>query len=159
MATPGNIFARQRLTAGQMRAVAERRFDDAQALCDTGQNARANGVQYLAGIAVEILLKAQLMERYPVEARLRSHELTDASRPVWSLIWRSHDLEEMLDHLPQLGAGVRKQGERAGLPYWKWLSSICGSWTIYARYSTLSTTMSSAREMLDRVRQLKEVLK
>jgi hypothetical protein len=159
MAKPPNIFLKQRLTAGQLRAVADRRFDDAQALCDTQENARANGVQYLAGIAIEILLKAQLMDRYPAESKLRSHEVTEPSRYIWSLIWRSHDLEEMLNHLPQLTAGVRKQGERAGLPYWEWLSGICGSWTIFARYSTLMTTMDTAKEMLDRVRHLKEVLK
>ena len=41
-----------------MATVAERRFDDAAALRATNENARANGVAYLCGYVIEILLKA-----------------------------------------------------------------------------------------------------
>jgi len=65
-----SAFAKQYTTTpGQMTAVAERRFRDAEALFETGQNDRANGVVYLCGICIEILLKAQLMKLYPETAR------------------------------------------------------------------------------------------
>jgi len=65
MAKPGNIFLKQRLTIGQLRAVADRRYGDAVTLVETGDNARANGAQYLAGIVIEILLKGQLLRLHP----------------------------------------------------------------------------------------------
>jgi hypothetical protein len=143
----------------QLAAVADRRFDDARVLCESGDNARANGAQYLAGLVIEILLKAQLMRQYPNTSRKRSHELDDADQPVWSLIWRSHDLADMLDRLPATQAAVHARGALAGRPYGQWLAGICSQWTIYARYSTQTSTIAEAREMLERVRELKEVLK
>jgi len=113
----------------------------------------------LAGIVIDILLKAQLMRQYPVTARKRQHEVTALERPVWSLIWRSHDLGEMLAHLPGLTIALRKSGDRAGRPYREWLRGICGVWTVYVLYSPQTSTMDEARAMLDRVRELKEVLK
>jgi hypothetical protein len=49
-----SIFTRPAmLKPSTMKTVAERRFDDAAALRDTGRNARANGVAYLAGFVIE----------------------------------------------------------------------------------------------------------
>ena len=155
-----SIFERQHdVRPSQLAAVADRRFDDARTLCDTNDNARANGTQYLAGIVLDILLKAQLIVKHRQIARKRSHELKDAERRVWSLIWRSHDLGGMLSELRGVSAAVEKQGKRAGKPYLEWLQGICAAWTVYARYSTKSATIEEAREMLERVRQLKEILK
>jgi len=78
---------------------------------------------------------------------------------IWSLIYRSHDLEEMLSRLPQVQAMVIKREEREGRPYWSHLRGLCSEWTIYARYSTQTSQLSAAREMLRRVRELKEILK
>jgi hypothetical protein len=108
---------------------------------------------------VEILLKGQLMQRYPVEANGSPAGMDESGRVIWSLIWRSHELDEMLDRLPQVRAGVKKQGERAGRPYLDWLLGLCSSWTIYARYSSLTSNMTDAGDMVDRVRHLKELLK
>lgn len=52
-----------------MRTVAERRYGDAEALRKTGENERANGVAYLSGFVIEILLKALLIEGHPSIAR------------------------------------------------------------------------------------------
>jgi hypothetical protein len=60
-----SVFARQRLTPSQARTVADRRRADASALQRLKQNRHANGAMYLAGIAVELLLKALLLEKYP----------------------------------------------------------------------------------------------
>src|SRR4051812_42870816 len=83
-------------------AVAEQRFEDAVALSRTGENARANGTRYLAGIVIDILLKAQIANSHPTIARKRSHEVTTEERETWSLIWRSHDLDDMIGHQPDL---------------------------------------------------------
>lgn len=155
-----SIFEKQPVSRpGQLAAVAERRFADAQALCDTGENARANGVQYLAGIVLDVLLKAQLMRRYPSVARARGSELAESERAMWGLIWRSHDLAGMLDNLPELRVAVQKRGVRDGLPYWAWLTEICGVWSVHARYSSMTSTIDEARMFLERVRHLKELLK
>lgn len=150
------------LKPAAMRTVAERRFDDARALCDTRVNARANGAQYLGGLVVEILLKALLVERHPQTARKRGHELARLSehdRTIWRLIWRSHELSDILDHLPHVEAALRKLEERHGHPYVAHLKNICATWSIYARYSSLASNMTEAEEMLERVGRLKEVLR
>src|SRR5438132_14293983 len=96
------IFQKQlQLKPTAMHTVAKRRFDDAQALCKTRDNARGNGVAYLAGFVIEILLKARLVMKFPVTARKRQHAVGEAERGIWSLIWRSHDLETMLEHMPE----------------------------------------------------------
>jgi hypothetical protein len=159
MAGPSDIFAKQRLTVGQLRAVAERRFGDAVALVETDDNARANGAQYLAGIVIEILLKGQLLRLNPQLASLAAEQVGAGDRKVWGLIWRSHSLIEMLDELPLLRWSVKLKGERAGQPYLRWLENVCADWSIHARYSSLSSKMANARQMLDRVRILKEVIK
>ena len=112
MTTPGDIFAKQRLTVGQLRAVADRRFGDALALAETGENARANGAQYLAGIVIEILLKGQLLQLYPQLASLDGSKVDSSNRRVWNLVWRSHSLEEILDELPLLRASVQFRATR-----------------------------------------------
>src|SRR5438067_3379547 len=93
-------------------------------------------------------------------AAKRQHErMSDEEREIWSLIYRSHDLEEMLGRLYELERALEKHGSRTGTPYLQHLREICSTWTIYARYSSLTTDMREAEAMLDRVRELKEVLK
>jgi len=145
--------------SSQFVAVAERRFDDAVALCRTGENARANGAQYLAGLVIDILLKGKLAESYPTIARKRSHEVSDADRHIWSLVWRSHELDQMLRQMPNVAFAVKKRGEKAGKPYIHWLNGICESWTVLLRYSPMTSTIGEAHEMVERVRELKELLK
>jgi hypothetical protein len=159
MAESPDIFAKRRLTIGQLRAVADRRFGDALALVETGDNARANGAQYLAGIVVEILSKGQLLQKSANLYRPGLTGLSPDDRIASDLIWRSHDLEEMLAKLPSLTEAVRLQSDRSGVPLHRWLRHICGSWTIFARYSPHSSTIAEAREWVERVRHLKEVLK
>ena len=142
-----------------MAAVAERRFGDAEALSDTEDNARANGVAYLVGFVVEILLKARLVDKFPEIARKRQHEVSEAERDVWRLIWRQHDLEAMLERMSELEAALRRRGERDGRDYAAELKKVCGTWTIQARYSPRTMLMTEARQWLERVRVLKELLK
>jgi len=142
-----------------MRTVAERRFDDALALRKTGDNARANGVAYLIGFVIEILLKARLVEKFSTIASKRRHELKENERDVWSLIWQRHDLEGMLTHLAELEAALKKKEERDRVAYLGELKKVCATWTIQARYSSRTILMDEAADMLERVRLLKELLK
>jgi hypothetical protein len=147
------------LKPSAMATVAERRFDDADALCRTGQNARANGVVYLVGFVVEILLKAQLVKKYPSIAKKRSHELRAEEGQIWRMIWRQHDLEVMIDQMPELKAALKARGECDGENYFDELMKVCASWTVYARYSPMTMQMGEAEQWLERVRLLKELLK
>ncbi|MCC6422553.1 MAG: hypothetical protein IT447_03675 [Phycisphaerales bacterium] len=155
-----NIFEKQsRLKPGAMATVADRRFADAQALCDTKQNAHANGAAYLAGFVIEILLKARLVKKYPIIARKQPHDISESERGIWTLIWRRHDLEEMLDCMPELEAALHKAFSRTGVNYLANLKKVCAAWTIHARYSPRVIMMDEASQFLERVRLLKEVLK
>ena len=137
-----------------MAGIAERRFDDAEALARTGENARANGVAYLSGFVIEILLKAQLIRRFPQIAVKRQHEVLESERLVWRLIWSMHDLAMMLDNLPDLRIELQKRSGRDGRDYVKELQQVCASWTVQARYSPHTIQMREAREWLERVRTL-----
>ncbi|MGD0390839.1 MAG: hypothetical protein ABSC42_17990 [Tepidisphaeraceae bacterium] len=158
-----SIYSRQpQLKPSAMRTVADRRFDDAETLCETKQNARANGAAYLVGFVVEILLKARLVRKHPQIARKRQHEMNDlssAEREIWFLIWKQHDLEGMLSKLEELEAALKKQGEREGENYLEDLKKICATWTIQARYSSHTMQHREAEELIERVRVLKEKLK
>ena len=67
-------------------------------------------------------------------------------------------MTEMLDQLPLVRAAVELRSRKAGEPYLAWLLDICNRWSIFARYSSLASTMTEARSMVDRVRVLKEVI-
>jgi hypothetical protein len=142
-----------------MATVAERRFDDAEALSKTGQNARANCVAYLIGFVVEILLKAQLVRKFPDIAKKPQHRVADSEREVWRLIWKAHDLDGMLLQMVELEGALKVRGTRDGKDYLENLKKICATWTIQSRYSTHTIQMPEASRLLDMVRSLKEVLK
>lgn len=153
------IFERNlTLKPSAMITVAERRFADADALCRTGENARANGAAYLAGFVIEILLKARLVRQFNATAKKRPHQVTDADRDVWNLIWRTHDLAAMLEKLPEFQGWLRNRGDRDGKNYVAELRKAA-QWSIYARYSSRTMLISEAKDILERVRLLKEVLK
>lgn len=112
---------------------------------------------YLAGYAIEILLKANMLEKYYEVVQRQQAPSGELDRQRWHLFRRSHDLHEMLDHLQEREAAIlgRPDGRRLLID----LRTICGTWTIYARYSTASSTIAEARKMVERVRRLKELLK
>lgn len=144
------------LKPSQLRTVADRRFEDAVALVNTRHNARANGAMYLAGFVIELLLKAQMLAEHP-QLRTRTGAAVDAR--LSTLFWRSHDLSDILDALPALEGSLKKWSERDRRPYLLKLRGICGSWTVFARYSPLTTTIEEAQRMIEEIRELKEVLK
>ncbi|HWP41343.1 MAG TPA: hypothetical protein VNL70_10495 [Tepidisphaeraceae bacterium] len=155
----GKIFERQRLTASQLRTVAERRFDDAEYLRNSRLNARANGIFYLGGFVIECLLKARLVEEYPSVVLVRDPALLSRQdRAIWDLVFRSHDLDSMLSHLPSL---TRKMAvaHSGGFDALAKLRKICSQWTVFARYSTHSETMEHASRFLQTIRELKRWLK
>jgi hypothetical protein len=139
--------------------VADRRFDDAQVLRETGLNARANGAIYMGGFAIECLLKAMLLDKYKWLEDSRYPERRSATEQrMWWLCHRSHDLEAILSYLPE----VRQKlscGEQRGAPRLSQsLKSVC-SWTIFARYSPAAADMNDARIFLDQIRELKSWLR
>ena len=143
----------------QLITVAERRFEDAQALCDTGKNQHANGAQYLGGFVIELLLKSRLLRVFENVGRARRREQVAADDQRIRHLLYSHDLHAILNRVTGLEELVAKRGERDGRPYRTYLRGICTTWNIYARYSTRTSTIAEAREWLSRIRELKEVLK
>jgi len=158
----GSIFARMRLTPGQLRTVAERRFADAESLRKTGENARANAAMYLAGFVIECLLKARLLEKYSwLQSVRNAGQLPKNERRLYDLCYRMHDLAEILDSLPDLKQRLmnldRNRWQTGHL--FPMLHSIVGRWTIFARYSTQMATMAEAGDFVHQIKEVKEWLK
>ncbi len=153
------IFRKMRLRPAQLRTVADRRYADAVALRATNHNDRANGVMYLAGFVIECLLKAHLLEAFPqLQHAVSAQSMPAQERQLWSLCYRSHDLDEILARLPTVTQRLQLMDQRGNASLVLYLRSICAQWTIFARYSPHSATMSEAMEFLDRVRELKQWL-
>lgn len=130
------IFRKVRLRPTQLRTVADRRFDDANALRQTGKNARANGAIYLGGFAIECLLKAKLLDEFPwLQSAGPSEDRSKSDRHLWSLCYRSHDLDAILAKLPAVTQRVSSMEQRTSNRLLQSLRSICAGWTIQARYS------------------------
>ncbi|HVS69734.1 MAG TPA: hypothetical protein VHQ47_00595 [Phycisphaerae bacterium] len=155
-----DIFQRIKLRPSQLRTVAERRLDDARALRDTGENARANGAIYLAGFVVECLLKAKLLQRYPWLQSAGTHTgKTAKDLRLWSLCYRSHDLDEILEKLPDILITLSKLEHGQGSRLIQSLKTICAEWSIFARYSPYNADIDDARHFLAQIEELKEWLK
>ena len=108
MSKAPNIFTKLHLTPGQLRAVAERRFDDAVCLLESGENARATGAMYVGGFVIECLLKALLLERHPnLIGSVDPAKLSASDRRLFELLY-SHELDEMVLYLPEVEGSCRR---------------------------------------------------
>lgn len=154
-----SIFDRVKLRPSQLRTVAARRLADAKYLRDSRRNERANGAMYLAGFVMECLMKAELLEQNPwLQNGSIPKNKSDADQKLWSLCYRSHDLVEILARLPQVLQRLKSLEQRQGSRLIANLQTLCGQWTIFARYSPRSATMSEAMEFIARVEELKQWL-
>jgi hypothetical protein len=159
MAKGRDIFAKRRLTPGQLRSVAEQRFGDARCLLASGDAARLNGAMYLAGFVVECLLKGLLLERHAnLQRPVDPTRLSAVDREVFELLY-SHELEDMLGFLPELEGKLSGVRTKSGLSAWREFSTICEEWTIYARYSPVSAKRDRAETYLETVQEVKKWLK
>lgn len=85
-----------RRTVGKLMASADLRLGDASCLANLLKSgkpphrARANGLIYLSGIAIEIMLKVRLMRIHPSLAYRSKRDLVDPL--LHDLCWKSHDL-------------------------------------------------------------------
>lgn len=153
----GGVFGKRWLTPGQLRAVAELRFDDAICLFNSRENARATGAMYMGGFVIECLLKALLLERHPnLRARVDRAKASKSDAAVHRLLF-GHELDAMLAFLPEVR---RKFGAmEEGKARWGRFRAICEQWTVYARYSPQRATREEARRFLETIREVKEWLK
>jgi hypothetical protein len=159
MAEAPDIFAKLRLTPGQLRSVAERRFGDAQCLLDSRKQERANGAMYMAGFVIECLLKALLLERHPnLKRPVDPARLSGSDREVLGLLY-SHELDDMIGFLPELERKLSIISTKSGLNAWHQFRTICEEWTVYARYSPKSAKLDRAGEYLETVEEVKKWLK
>ena len=153
------IFAKRRLSAGQLRAVAERRFADAECLLESGDPERANGAIYMAGFVIGRLLKALLLERHPnLRKPVDPAKLSTSDREVFGYLY-GHDLDKMLGALPELAAKLSVVSTSEGSRVWPEFRTLCEHWTVYARYSPVSAKPTEARNFLITVKEVKRWLK
>ena len=143
----------QQMLPAEAVAVAGRRLGDARALADTGEDERAGGAMYLAGLAVEILLKGQLIRLHPIlEQSRRPSDASMARRH--DLVWRHHNLEGLLQELPVLTSFLLRRDRRRGTHRLANLRGICATWTIYARYSVVPVTAAVASAYVNDIAEL-----
>jgi len=147
------------LKASQLRSVAERHFKDAQFLLSSGKNEHANGAIYMGGFVLECLLKAKLLEKYSwlgQKANLNTRNLNE--QVLYGLCYRSHDLEAILTHLPEVLAR-RAKGRKPGGRLDNSLIKLCSEWTLFARHSSLKADIQEARDFVTRVEEVKAWLR
>ena len=147
----------QQMLPAEAVAVAGRRLGDARALADTGDDERASGAMYMAGLAVEVLLKGQLIRTHPVLQLIRRPPDADMSRRH-DLVWRKHDLDGLLQELPSLLVSLDAHDARTGGGLVVTLRTICTTWTIFARYSVVAVTAEEAAKLVRDVIQLEGYL-
>ena len=151
-----SIFDKMTLRPGQMRTVADRRFDDAEALRKTKKNARANGAMYLGGFVVEILLKAKLAEKFRWLQSTGSPEgLSRRDKRLWRLCYRWHALDEILAELPETTNRLSAAEQRGRKRLTENLKNVCARWTIFARYSPQTANITEAGDFLKMIKELK----
>lgn len=150
-----SIFDKVRLTPNQARTVADRRFADSDVLRKTRKSAHANGAMYLAGIVIECLLKAKLLETSPWLQNKGGRGNNEKEKRLWSLCYRLHELDEILANLPEVFRSLYHQSERLA----KNLQVICSQWSIHARYSPRTATMQEANQFVGQVEELKKWLR
>ena len=155
-----SIFDKAKLRPAQLRTIADRRFGDATYLRGSNHNERANGAMYLAGFTIECLLKAALLERFPwLQSAGHPGTRSKDDQHLWSLCYRSHDLEELLDRLPNISNRLEDLEARGYPTLLRHLRAICAVWTIFARYSPQSATIKEADDLLDQIKELKPWLR
>ncbi|HWL94219.1 MAG TPA: hypothetical protein VNT79_11865 [Phycisphaerae bacterium] len=111
---------------------------------------------YLGGFVIECLLKARLLDRFKWLQSAGSPEgRSKGDQHLWSLCYRSHNLDEMLEKLPEITIKLSTQEQRESNRLVQSLKSICAQWTIYARYSPYNADSDDARNFLNQIRELK----
>ena len=105
---------------------------------------------YLAGIAVELLLKALLLEKYPWLQTNVAAELDSRQRRLRDVCYRWHDLEAVLERLPEFSGRL----EAANPRLLQGLKKLCAEWTIHIRYSTYQATHAESAAFLNRLGEL-----
>lgn len=154
-----SIFKRVDLSAQQIRMVAQRRYEDAKFLLNTGSNARMNAAMYLGGFALECLLKARLLDKYSFLKRSVPTPLAAKDQAkLRGLIYQSHDLATMVDSLPELVKSLQRRDKEYQTNLAATLTQVCGEWTIFARYSPKNATQAEARRFLERIEELRKWL-
>jgi len=114
---------------------------------------------YLAGFVIECLLKARLLEKFRWLQSTRSPErLQRREQRIWSLCYRSHDLDEILVHMPEVWERMAAFEQRGQGRLANGLKTVCAQWTIYARYSPHSSNITEASLFVERIRELKPCL-
>ena len=148
---------RSRLKPSQIRHVAGRRFSDAKCLLAAGRT-HANGAIYLAGIAIECHLKAELLAAYPSLASAVPSRLPAADRKRWDLLFRWHDLVGLLETLPGTLAFIRTSAGSNGGRVVEHLKQVAAVWSVMIRYDSKDADPDDARDFVARAEEVHRCL-
>lgn len=99
----------------------------------------------MAGFVIECLLKSLLLERHPnLAGPVDPATLSSSDCEVHQLLY-SHDLDEMLDFLPEIEQKLIDLKMKRGQSVWTAFRDICEEWTVYARYSSKQAPREQAK--------------
>ncbi len=111
---------------------------------------------YLGGFVIECLLKAKLLERFPwLKSAGSPAGRAKRDQWLWHLCYRSHQLDEILSHLPEVTVRLAAVEQRDDNRLTGNLRRICANWTILARYSPQSASNKEAGDFVNQIKELK----
>lgn len=113
----------------------------------------------MAGLVIECLLKALLLDRHSnLQAPKDPALLSSSDKEAFDLIYRSHDLDDMRGFLPEVRKKLGDVNTKSGRSAWREFETICEEWTIFIRYSPRSATVNDAMRYLETVEEVKKWL-
>lgn len=146
--------AKHHRRAHLVRLAGRERLTDALALLNA-PGKRYTGSVYLAGLALDCLLKAKLLDTRPVLATAQPTRLVGDDALVYRLVFVSHNLPAMVDRvLPSVAPRLRAADPRGGDRLIRSLSVVAARWTVDIRYSTEPFTREEALDIVTRVEEV-----
>ena len=135
----------------RIRHVASRRLGDAKCLLAKGTH-RHNGAMYLAGYVIECHLKGDLLEAHPHLATADSKGLSKADTRLKDLIYRHHDLLNLIANLPGTIARLTRSESSNSLV--QSLRSVASAWSVRIRYDSKDRSTDEVVDFIARVEEL-----
>ncbi len=153
-----SVFDRPNLAPADARRVAAWRWADAEYLARSPLPVHTNGAMYFAGLHIELLMKALLLEKHSWLSGLPGGG-SPTNRRLFDLVYRYHDLEGLLAELPEVFDRIERFSQRDPATLQRMLKQVCGEWTIHVRYAKTLAGPEEAAEFLARVKELAPCLK
>lgn len=154
-------FAKRTISETEARRLAQLRCDDARVLLTASLKRPACSASafYLAGIAIEVCLKALVLRRHPrLRAEVDQSSLSRRERDVYREIYTKHDLVRLVELTDVDAILCSRLGDQRGKQASIDLRSICPQWKPAARYHCDPLPSIEVEFFVERAQVLTKVL-